>query len=67
MPVGDIRHVKGWTMLRIAPKQTEHPTDSDRGDAGGDGLLVLALVASSWLIAIGALWAIWRLTQLSAS
>jgi hypothetical protein len=52
-------------MLRIEAKQTEHPEDLARENAfEGEGLLVLGMLAASWMIAIALIWVAWRMAPL---
>ena len=52
-------------MLRIEGKQTERSDGVVREHgAEGEGLLLLGVLAASWMIAIGIGWLIWRMAAL---
>jgi hypothetical protein len=49
-------------MLGIQGKHTEVPTESAPNHlAEGEGFLFMAVLAASWMIAIGLGWVVWRL------
>lgn len=52
-------------MLRIEGEPAERRDDvAPERAAEGDGLLFLAMLAASWVIAIGVGWVIWRMAPL---
>lgn len=52
-------------MLRIEGKQTESHEEIVREHISeGAGLMFLAVLAASWMIAIGIGWALWQLSPL---
>lgn len=52
-------------MLRIEGKQTESHDDLVRPHGvEGEGLLLLGVLAASWMIAIGLGWLVWRIAPI---
>ncbi|MEQ8839836.1 MAG: hypothetical protein RIB98_02570 [Acidimicrobiales bacterium] len=48
-------------MLRIERPLTESQEREETRDGEGDGLLLLGLLAASWVVALGVGWVVWRL------